>query len=301
MIRIIPKFILQNLMQMKRIYALSAFFTGILFVCTPTFPQNSKDLSNVNFTYRYPSERTIPYLHSTTIHEVMDIQGQSMNVDVSSNLACKIKSSGMLKNYLGLEIGIDSLVEVINSPQGMAGGIISETQGRIFHIVITPNGKTADVDEARRLSYNVEGSGKENMMSAFIDFFPLLPEGNVSPGYTWTSKDTIRTDSDMNAQVTIISSQYKFEGFEDLMGQHCAKFTSVNEGSTVMNNNAQGMEMKTTGNFTGNTVSYFSPEEGYFIKYETNSKLTGRMEMTSPDSYNFPVVVDIHRVSEVKK
>jgi hypothetical protein len=200
-----------------------------------------------------------------------------------------------------LEVWIDSLVEIINSPQGMAGGLIPDAQGRTFHMVITPSGKTADVEEARRLVYNIEGSGAGNMMSTFIDFFPVLPGGDVSPGYTWTSDDTIRTDSDLDAQVMVISSQYKFEGFEDIMGLRCAKFTSVNEGSTIMNNQAQGMEMKTTGTFTGKTVSYFAPSEGYFIKYESDSKLTGRMEMTSPAAYNFPVVIDIHRVSEMKK
>jgi hypothetical protein len=301
MIRIIPKFILQNPSKMKRIYASSVFIIGILFFCSPSYSQESPALSTGTFTYKYPSDRTVPYLNSTAVHEVMDIQGQSMNVDVTSVLGCKIKSSGILNNYLGLEIQIDSLVEIINSPQGMAGGFIPDTKEKIFHIVITPSGKTADVDEARRLVYNIEGSGPGNMMSTFIDFFPLLPEGGVNPGYTWTSEDTLRTDSDLNAEVTIISSQYKFEGFENILGQNCAKFTSVNEGSTVMKNEAQGMEMKTTGRFTGSTVSYFSPENGYFIKYESDSKLIGRMEMISPDSYNFPVVVDIHRVSELKK
>lgn len=284
---------------MKRICVSSALVFSIFLMSGPVFSQENNG-SEV-FTYKYPSEKAVSYMNSTEVHEVMDVEGQSMNVNVSSVLGCKVKSSGVLNIYLGLEVQIDSLVEIINSPQGMAGGLISDTQGRTFHMVITPDGKAADVEEARRLVYNIEGSGAGNMMSTFIDFFPVLPRGVVSPGYTWTSDDTIRTNSDMDAQVTIISSHFKFEGFEDIMGLRCAKFTSMNEGSTIMNNQAQGMEMKTTGTFIGNTVSYFAPSEGYFVKYESDSKLTGRMEMTSPAAYNFPVVVDIHRVSEMKK
>lgn len=253
----------------------------------------------VNFTYRYPGT-PVHYINSENIHEALDIQGQPMDVYVTGFLGCNIKSTGDNSNILTLSVTVDTLSQVIDSPQGMMGGGIDEAEGKTFNVVLKRNGKMADISEAKNTSYTIPGQGPGNFSSSFVDFFPMLPDGEVSQGYTWTSVDTVSNDSGTGTIVTIMNSENKFEGFEDIDGINCAKITSATTGTSNMSNQVQGMDMKTTGTFTGNSVTYFSPESGYFIKFTSNTKMTGNVEMPN-EGYSFPVVLDIVETTGLKK
>lgn len=253
----------------------------------------------VDFTYRYPSV-PVSYTNSEKIHESLDIQGQAMDVFVTGFMECNVKSAGNNSQNVNLTITVDTLAQIIDSPQGMMGGGVAEAKGRSFDLVLMPNGKIADLSGAKNATYNIPGQGPGNFSASFTDFFPVLPAGKVSQGYTWTSVDTLSTDTGTNTQVTIMNSENKFEGFEEVSGVNCAKITSSTTGTSNIRNQVQGMDMRTTGNFTGNSVTYFSPESGYFIKFTSNTKMTGNVEMPN-EGYSFPVVMDIVETTEVKK
>lgn len=253
----------------------------------------------VDFTYRYPS-KPVSYTNSENIHESLDVQGQTMDVFVTGFMGCNVKSAGNNSKNVSLTITIDTLAQTIDSPQGMMGGGVSEAKGKSFDLVLMPNGKIADISGAKNATYNIPGQGPGNFSTSFADFFPVLPAGKVSQGYTWTSVDTVSTDTGSNTQVTIMNSESKFEGFEEVNGVNCAKITSSTTGTSNMRNQVQGMDMKTTGNFTGTSVTYFSHESGYFIKFTSTTKMTGNVEMPN-EGYSFPVVMDIVETTEVKK
>jgi hypothetical protein len=101
----------------------------------------------------------------------MDINGQSMLVNVSSVLGCSIKLIGEQENNLKLEIKIDTMTQNIESPQGSAGGVISDVRGKVFTIVISPEGKEIDLSEAKKIIINVEGSGQSDAAQSFADLF----------------------------------------------------------------------------------------------------------------------------------
>lgn len=255
----------------------------------------------VTLTYKYPSDRAVDYLNISKIHEDMDIQGQTMTVDVVSVLGCSIRSAGNQGKNLKLEVKIDTLSQVIDSPQGRMGGNASDAAGKTFSLVIRPDGKVADRSEAEKIIYKIEGTGTTDMSASFIDFFPVLPGDKMTQGHTWTSTDTVSYGTGPNSQFTIVKAENKFEGFEKVLGMDCAKITSLTEGTSIMNNQTQGMDLKTSGTFTGTVVTYFAPSAGYFVKSTSETRMTGQMEMTSPESFTFPVVMTITRTNELRK
>lgn len=272
---------------MKKHLFLSASF--LMTIALTAFSQNTP----VTLSYKYPSQG-VAYTSKSGIHEVLDVQGQSMDVYVTSSLRCFVRSEGGNVN-----ITMDSLSQTIDSPQGVMGGPV-DIKGKSFSLGLSPSGEITDLSPAKKVSFTVPGSADGDLSTTFIDFFPKLPEGQVSPGYTWTSTDTVSSEGTMNNQVTVITSNNKFEGYEDVNGIRCAKITSATQGTSSMRNQVQGMDMKTSGNFTGTVTNWFAPAQGYFVRYSENTKMTGQMEMTN-EGYSFPLTMDIVRTTEAVK
>jgi hypothetical protein len=277
---------------MRKVIGFSAiFFMALGF--------NAFSQKSVDFSYRYPSN-PVSYLHKQNIHEILDIQGQSMDVYVTGLTGCNVKSAGNKNNLVTLAVTIDTLAQVVDSPQGVMGGGIGEVEGKTFNITIRNNGKVADISGAVATTFVVQGQGQSNLSGTFTDFFPVLPEGKVNVGYSWTSVDTVNVESGMNSQVTIMNSDNKFEGFEDVEGMSCAKISSTTSGTSNMKNESQGMSMQTSGNFTGTSTTWFSPEKGYFVKFNSTTKMTGNVNMPN-EGYSFPVVLDIVESTDITK
>jgi len=200
-------------------------FSAVLFIA---FISSAFSQKNVDFIYKYSSSgNPVKYFYTQNIHETLDIQGQTMDVYVSSVLGCNVKSEGNQNNIVTLSITIDTLAEVVDSPQGIMGGGIAEVEGKSFIMSIKGNGKLSDISGAKNFTYSVPGQGQNNLSVTFTDFFPVLPEGKVNPGYTWTTADTVSNETGMSSQVTILNAENKFEGFEEAEGMNCAKITSV--------------------------------------------------------------------------
>ncbi len=253
----------------------------------------------VKLEYNYPADKPVKYLSTTKIVQTMDVMGQVMEVNVSALLGCSIKSKGILNKSLNLEVTIDSMYQKVDSPQGSAGGVLRDAMGKVFIMSISPEGKETDLSEAGKLLINIEGSGTTDAAQSFSDFFPDMPSGSVSPGYTWTQTDTIKTKSVSNSMVMTIKSDNKFEDFEEINGVKCARISSVMSGDRLMITQTQGMDITTKGPFTGTSIVYFSHGNGYFVKQTVNTKQTGTIDITSPENMSFPVVIDMTSVNEV--
>ena len=67
-----------------------------------------------------------------------------------------------------------------------------------------------------------------------------------------------------------------------------------------MTTQSQGMEIRTSGPFTGTRVLLFAVKEGYLVKESVTTKMTGNIEI--PDqNMTFPVVMDITSVNQIVK
>lgn len=272
-------------MKKKTLISASLILT---ITAAAAFSQNKP----VTLSYKYPSQG-VTYTSRSAIHEIMDVQGQSMDVYVNSSLRCLVKPDGDK-----LSITMDSLSQNIDSPQGAMGGPV-DVKGKSFNLGLSLSGVVTDLSGAKKVTYGVAGSADSDLSTSFIDFFPRLPEKRIRPGDTWTSTDTVRSEAAINNMVTVVTSNNKFEGYEDLNGIRYAKITATTQGTSTMRNQVQGMDMKTSGNFTGNTSTWFAPD-GYFVKFTENTKMTGTMEMTN-EGYSFPITLDITKTTQAVK
>jgi len=265
-----------------------------------TKPVVSQSSGSVRLAYNYPGDKSVKYLSTSKILQNMDVDGQIMSINVNVILGCSVKGLGKDKNDLVLEIKIDTLVQSIDSPGGLMGGEMKETAGKVFRMKILPTGKETDLTEADQIKYlNYEGVSN-SLKESFTDFFPDVPAEAIIPGYTWQSTDTISSKTPSNDIFMIIRSENKFEGFEQLNGISCARISYVFSGSRDVKTQNQGMDIKMKGPITGTGELFFATDKGYFLKQIVKIRMTGEVEITTPDIMSFPVTMDQSSVTEVK-
>jgi hypothetical protein len=293
---------MRNLLSLKWLNAILVLFA---FLLSPLASSQKKpgDVSNsgsVKLTYHFPVDKPVKYMNTSKIVQKMDINGQEMLVNVSTLLGCSIKVKGNQDKNLLLEITVDSMAQNVESPQGTSGGVFVDVIGKVFTMILSPEGKEVDLSEAKKIVFNVEGSGESDVAQSFIDFFPDMPAGSVSPGYLWTTSDTIESKTNSMSMKMIVKADNKLEGFENFNGINCAKISAVFTGTREMNTQTQGMDIHTTGTFTGTGELFFAVAEGYFLKQSVTNNVKGTIEVKD-QNMTFPVVMDITSVNEIRK
>ncbi len=293
---------------MKNLHVRNLAATGLTLIlagiCSLGYSQKKSQESpikgSIKLEYNYPADKTFKYVADTKIVQDMDVNGQSMLVNVSMYMGCEVKAAGKIGENLKLEIKIDSMAQNVESPQGSAGGPINDVNGKVFNMIISPAGKTIDLTEASKIVYTIQGSGESSLTESFFNYFPVLPKNGVKPGDTWVLKDTIDTKTPTNTIWMPVESNFKFEGIENVDGIECARITATLSGTRKMTTQSQGMEIHTSGPYTGTQVLYFAVKEGYLIKEAVNTKMTGNIEI--PDqNMSFPVVMNITSSNGVVK
>jgi hypothetical protein len=271
-----------------------------LFSGISHFAMSQNTAGPVKLEYNYPADKTIIYAGKSTMAQIMDIQGQTMQTDVNSAMDCSVKAMGKQDNNLKLAIVVDTLGQTTNSPMGSSGGAMQSVMGKPFNIIISPEGKPVDMSEATSLVYNVEGSGESNLSQSMSDFFPVLPSKPVAPGDVWNMSDSISTKSSAMTMKVVDNTVNKLEGFENSDGIECAKISSQHSGMWIMAIQSQGMDIFIKGPFTGTSECLFAVKEGYFIRNTSSTKMTGTLDITS-QGLSMPIVIEVKSVNELKK
>jgi hypothetical protein len=293
---------MKNLLSSKVLFASVLIFS--LFIGITGFSQNKSNVTlqggAIKLAYSYLPDKAIKYVNVSKIVQNMDVNGQSMLVNVTSYLGVNVRSAGKQGENLKLEIKIDSMATNVESPQGFAGGSVNAVKGKVFNMIITPAGKAADLTEATKIVYTIEGSGESNVAQTFSNYFPALPGGPVKIGDTWISHDTINNKTQSMSMWMPVESNNKFEGIEKIDGIDCAKLSATLTGSQKMTTQSQGMQINTAGTFTGTQILLFAIKEGYFIKETVTTKMTGNIEI--PDqNMSFPLVMDTNSTNGIVK
>ena len=263
----------------------------------PATPQQAAD---VKLFYNYPADRAVKYLTTNKVIQDMDINGQSMKVNVTNVLGCTIKATGMQENNIRLEISIDTMDQTLDMMGAISGGLVKEAIGKTFSMTISPEGKEADLSGAEQVVFRASNGDSANVAQYFNDFFPDMPAEPISPGFTWSSSDSSITKTSSMTRKELVKSESKFEGFEKVGEINCAKITFLISGTQEMKMQSQGMDIKTYGPFVGKGELYFAPADGYFIKQVVSTRLQGTLEMVS-DGATIPLVMEISSVNEVQK
>ncbi len=288
-------------MKNSKHYSYKTFFSLLtLAMFLITLPAISQNSGAVKLSYNYPADAYVRYLSTSKILQDMDINGQIMSVNVDAVLGCSVKSRGLSENNLVLEIKIDTISQTVDSPGGMLGGPVKEVTGKVFSIKMLPSGKETDLSGADQITFtNYEGV-TSTLKESFTDFFPDFPDEAITPGYTWSGTDTITSKTSVADLSMIVKADNKFEGYEQVNGNRCAKITFTLSGTRDLKTQTQGMEVKMKGPFTGTGELYFAMEKGYFLKQTVKMVMTGQVEITTPDVMSFPVTMTQNSVTEVK-
>ncbi|MCX6335092.1 MAG: hypothetical protein NT092_12465 [Bacteroidia bacterium] len=282
-----------------KIHSYNGFFTIIIIVLFLfPIPLMSQD-NAIKLVYNYPGGTPVRYINTSKVKQDMNIDGQSMVVNVLKILGTTVKSSGIDDKNLVLEITIDTLAQTVDTPGGLTGGAIKDVLGKSFSMKINPQGKEIDISGAEKITFTTDDGTTSSAAQSFNDFFPDLPEDAIIPGYIWSSTDTVRNKTSVMKQVTVVKSENKFEGFEQLNDTKCAKITYLLSGSWEIKTQSQGMELNIKGPFTGSGVLYFSPEKGYFLKNDIKTRMTGNMEIAE-QNVSIPIIMDMSSTTEVR-
>ena len=293
---------MRNSFSGKVLFTIISIF--ILFISSTGYSQQKTDeklpVGSIKLEYKYLSDKFIQYVTDTKLIQDMDINGQSMLVNVDSYMKCSVKTSGKHGDNLRLVIKIDSLTQNVDTPQGAYGGSIPEVINKEINIEISPSGRIIDLSEAAKLVFNIPGSGESDASEAFSDYFPELPKGSVKKGDSWIMHDTINIKSKSIARWMPVESDCKFEAIENFNGYECAKISATISGSMKITNYTQGMEINTSGTYTGTKVLLFAIREGFFVRETNNTKMKGTVDI--PDqNMTLPVVMDIVTVTKIGK
>jgi hypothetical protein len=279
---------------------LSIAIIGLLLPSFALYSQDKKQTPAANtLVYNYPVNKPLSYVQTTKVVQSMDINGQSMQTNVNSVFGATITGLGSSDPDAKIEVRIDSMSQSIDSPAGVTGGSVDAIKGKTFNIKVSVTGKITDSNEAANVKFDVNGT-QADALSAIDNFFPVLPAGQLTPGYKWTSSDSINQKTPAVTTLGIVTTEGTFEGFETYRGFNCAKLTSVLSGTRVMKTQSQGMDIKISGPYTGTITVYFAPAEGYFIKQEVTSKMNGTIDITTPDAMSFPIVMETTMTKELK-
>jgi len=292
-------------MNRKLVRGLSGIFiitaAFILTDCATVKSGSTAGRKKVLLQYNYPQDNAVKYQLNSKIVQTLDIQGMVMDVNVITTSGFSIKSAGKEADNLKLTILIDTMAQSMETPNGYSGGAITDAIGKSFDMVISEIGKEIDLSGANELTYDIPGSGQTNAVSTFAEFFPDMPAGKVKPGHAWTSTDSVNAVSPTSTTVSYTVSENIFEGIENIDGIECAKITSTLSGNQTMETQAQGMDIKTSGPFTGTSTVFFAIGEGYFVKQTNNIKLDGELELTYPQEMTMPLTMEMSSVNEVVK
>lgn len=256
----------------------------------------------VRLEYNFKENKPVSFLSATKIVWTMDYEGQTFEVNITSNLGCTVKSTGKQDKNLKLEIHMDTLYNYVETPQGSSGGSVKEVEGKVFNMVLSPYGGEMDLSEAEKIKFTIEGSGERNLGESFISYFPDLPKKPVKKGEKWVANDTIKSTSATSSIQQTVQSENTFEGIEKVDGIDCAKITSVLTGSRDQKAQNMGMDVRTKGNFTGTEELYFAIKEGYYIKQVVKTKLNGNVDLTGDQgNMSFPMVEDLVSTNAIRK
>ncbi|MGB4292252.1 MAG: hypothetical protein WBJ37_05140 [Bacteroidales bacterium] len=273
----------------------------LMVVLTGTYGQAKKTSGGeVTFAYNFPAGEAFSYVVNTTARQQMEVEGQIMDILARNNLVFKVALQERRGENLVIGITIDTLSASVDAMGNTIGGVISEVAGKTFNLVLTRGGKIVDNSEGEKITYSIDGQNTGNLGQTLRNVFPTLPAKPVKPGETWTSKDTVKTQSAGANVFQIIESTNTYEKNENVNGIMCAKVVSSVKGTNQTTTQNMGMDILMHGPVTGQSIIYFALDGGYPVRVEEVSKMNGTIEISSPQSMSFPIVMEVNTTIQLR-
>jgi hypothetical protein len=245
--------------------------------------------SGLILQYRMAENQVLKYQTSSEQTQNMEIMGQSIDTQSSSESGFSVKSKGLQEGNLLLGVTIDSMSMNISSPQGDLSPDMSTVLGKSFDMTLSPLGKELDVSGAETIEYDMGAAGTRNMGSNFQAAFPDLAGKPVKIGDTWTSTDTITEKTDEIEVRINFESVNTLEGFETVDGLECVKVTADVTGTVVGKGEQMGMQLAIEGEVQGKGAWYFAYKEGFLVKDTGNIFTDGTITTSGAQAMTIPL------------
>ncbi len=110
----------------------------------------------VMLAYNPPEGKSFAYTLTTAVTQAMEVEGQSVNVFINSNLGYNARLAGKKGENLNYEITVQSLSMNIDAMGNAMSNDVAEVKGKSFSILVAGTGKVLDASEASRIEYTVE-------------------------------------------------------------------------------------------------------------------------------------------------
>ncbi len=239
--------------------------------------------------YRMTENQILKYQTSGEQTQNMEIMGQSIDTQSSSESGFSVKSKGLQEGNLLLGVTIDSMRINISSPQGELSPDMSTVLGKSFDMTLSPLGKELDVSGAESIRYDMGTAGTRSIGSNFQAVFPDLAGKPVKIGDTWTSTDTITEKTDELEVRISFESVNTLEGFETVDGLECVKVTADITGTLEGKGEQMGVQLAIQGEVQGTGTWYFAYKEGIFVKDSTSVSSDATITTSGVQALTIPV------------
>jgi hypothetical protein len=259
-----------------------------------------KPADGIRLEYKFPVNKPLSYSSLSKVDQSMEVNGESMQVNVVIVVATTVTSLGKDNDNLKLDVRIDTLSQKVDSPQGSSGGLVNEVAGKSFTMILAPNGKEVDITGAEKITYSADGQ-ETNASQTFSDYFPDIPTKPLKPGDIWVTNDTLNSKATTMSMKQIVKADNKFEGIVNVDGIDCAKITAALSGTREQSGENMGMDIAIKGDFTGTSELYFAVKEGYLIKSTSTTKMIGTLDLSGAQNMSMPLTATMVTTKWLKK
>ncbi|NOR53314.1 MAG: hypothetical protein GQ536_04430 [Candidatus Aminicenantes bacterium] len=239
--------------------------------------------------YRMPVDQILKYHSSEEMNQIIEVMGQTIDVEVNSKTAFSVKAKGLKEDNHQLGITIDSMSISVVSSEGELSPDLSSVIGKSFDMILSPLGKELELSGAESIQYDLPSEGKTSIASDFQAIFPNLAGRSVKIGETWTSTDTITEKSESSEIQINTESVHTLQGFETVDGMECVKITAEVTGTLKGAGEQQGMDLAFEGEIKGTDTWYFAYKKGIFVKMISTAFAEGSIEVSGPQDMSIPM------------
>ena len=233
--------------------------------------------------YRMSSGDVTSYTFTSESVQTMEIQGQSVPIELAEMLSFSAESKGVKDGDHALGITIDGLTVPASSPRGEIEADTENVVGESFDMTLSKLGAEGGLPDPDALQYTIGPEGPKSVITGFGVIFPDLPDGAITIGDTWPTTVEVAEDSDQGNVVITVHAVNTLEGFETVEGLECAKIASVITGTIEGGGIQQGAEWTMLSDMDGAGTWYFAYKEGILVRDVTEGTADGNIVVQSPN------------------
>jgi hypothetical protein len=276
---------------------------GLLAGCAGSQDPWGDPESGLILTYRMPEGQTRQYAVAFDQTHSLSAQGQERSFGNGRTIDFSAAPASSSDGNLLMTVTIDAMTLTIDTPQGANELDVMKIREQSFDLTLSPLGRVLDSGRAAEVTYFLGGAGDQGIDNDFRYLFPVMPEGPVRVGETWTHQSGTPGNS-FNPETTIdMQVVNTLAGYETIDGMECAKITSEFTGELVTEGESKPGMAITGGPVTGSGVWYFAYKEGLLVKATRTVLATTEVQMGGPGTPPFPAKeetkIEVGLVTEV--